>query len=93
MAISMRPNVTQEDRDIAAESAWLHGRKNVVVSRYRAGENDGTVEVRAFASHREAAFRDGAEAMQRALADALRDHLNSRAAAIANSTPLPEYQA
>lgn len=40
----------------------------------------------------EDAFRRGAEAMQRSLADALRDHLNSRAAAIANSLPIPEYQ-
>ena len=39
------------------------------------------------------AFRRGAEAMQRKLADALRDHLNSRAAAIANGVTIPEYQA
>jgi hypothetical protein len=39
-----------------------------------------------------AAFKRGAEAMQRALADALRDHLNSRAAAIANGIEIPEYR-
>lgn len=38
------------------------------------------------------AFKRGAEAMQRLLADALRDHLNSRAAAIANGIALPEYR-
>lgn len=39
------------------------------------------------------AFRRGAEVMQRTLAEALQDHLNSRAATIANGIAIPEYQA
>lgn len=65
-------------------------------ARNSAEFTDGRFRLAALASapaEQEAAFRAGAEAMQRALADALRDHLNPRAAAIANSTPLPEYPA
>lgn len=50
-----------------------------------------TAEAASGAGEREA-FMRGAEAMQRALADALCDHLNPRAASIANATPVPDYR-